>query len=78
MVVSRNEGGIVKIKIDDQGKEQVSNFKYLVSVISEDGRCLVDVKTRIALAKDAFNKRKDFVKGGLNGTLKKRMVKVLV
>jgi len=58
MVVSRNEGRTVKIKIDDQEIEQVSNFKYLGSLISEDGRCLIDVKTRIALAKDAFNKRK--------------------
>ena len=78
MVVSRNEGRLVKIKIDDQEIEQVSNFKYLGSLISEDGRCLVDVKTRIALAKDAFNKRKEFLTGGLSGTLKKRMVKVLV
>src|SRR5678815_103138 len=29
MVVSRNEGRNVKIKIDDQELEQVSNFKYL-------------------------------------------------
>ena len=78
MVVSRNEGRTVKIKIDDQEIEQVSNFKYLGSLISEDGRCHVDVKTRIALAKDAFNKRKEFLTGGLSGTLKKRMVKVLV
>ena len=78
MVVSRNEGRTVKIKIDDQEIEQVSNFKYLGSLISEDGRCLIDVKTRIALAKDAFNKRKEFLTGGLSGTLKKRMVKVLV
>src|SRR5678816_87828 len=78
MVVSRNEGRTVKIKIDDQEIEQVSNFKYLGSLISEDGRCLIDVKARIALAKDAFNKRKEFLTGGLSGTLKKRMVKVLV
>jgi len=78
MVVSRNEGRTVKIKIDDQEIEQVSNFKYLGSLISEDGRCLIDVKTRIALAKDAFNKRKEFLTGGLSETLKKRMVKVLV
>ena len=47
MVVSRNEGrlSLVKIKSDDQEIEQVSNFKYLGSLISEDGRCLVDVKT---------------------------------
>ena len=37
------------------------------------------MKMRIALAKEAFNKRKEFLtKGGLSRTLKKRMVKVLV
>ena len=47
--------------------------------ISKDGYNLVDVKTRIALANEAFNKRKEFLtKGGLSRTLKKRMVKVLV
>jgi hypothetical protein len=47
-------------------------FKYLGSIISDDGHNLVDMKTRIALAKEAFNKRKEFLtKGGLNRTLKK-------
>jgi hypothetical protein len=37
------------------------------------------VKTKTALAKEAFNKRKEFLtKRGLRRTLKKRMVKVLV
>ena len=61
MVVGRNEGRTVKTKIDDQEIEQISSFKFLGSVISEDGRWLVDVTTRIALAKDAFNKRKKFL-----------------
>ncbi len=79
MVVSRDEGQVVNITIDGQRVEQVKNFKYLGSNISEDGYNLVDVKTRIALAKEAFNKRKEFLtKGGLSRTLKKRMVKVLV
>ena len=52
--------------------EQVKNFKYLGSNISEDGYNLVDVKTRIALAKEAFNRRKEFLtKGGLSRTLKR-------
>src|SRR5688572_4833209 len=39
---------------------------------------LNDVKTRIALAKDAFNKRKELLTKGLSRTLKTRLVKVLV
>ena len=59
--------------------EQVKNFKYLGSNILEDGYNLGDVKSRIAFAKEAFNKRKEFLtKGGLSRILKKKMVKVLV
>ncbi len=53
-------------------------FKYLGYVITEDERSHCDVKTRIAMAKDAFNKRKELVTKGLSMKLKKRMVKVLV
>src|SRR5260221_10459167 len=53
-------------------------FKYLGSVITEDERRHSDVKTRIAMAKDAFNKRKELITKGLSMKLKKRMVKVLV
>ena len=47
--------------VECQSVEQVSKFRYLGSLISEDGRCLDDVKTRIGMAKDAFNKRKELL-----------------
>ena len=51
MVVAKDGGGEVNIKIDGQRLEQVTNFKYLGSIISEDGRRnLLDIKTRIAHA----------------------------
>jgi DNA-binding protein YbaB len=78
MVVSRKGGGFVNITIDGQRVEQVKYFKYLGSIITEDGRSLTDIKTRIALAKDAFNKRKELLTRELSKTLKKRMVKVLI
>ena len=47
--------------------------------MSDDGYNLVDVNARITLAKEAFNKSKEFLtKGGLSRTQKQRMVKVLV
>src|SRR6267154_2390155 len=78
MVVRWNGGGVVNITVDGQRMEQVKSFKYLGSIITEDGRSDVDVKSRIAMAKDAFNQRKDLLTKGLSRTLKKRMVKVLV
>ena len=70
MVVSRDGEAVVNITIDGQRVEQVENLKYLGYNISEDGYNLVDVKTRIALAKEAFNKRKELLsKSGLSRTL---------
>src|SRR6476469_4227511 len=53
MVVSRN-GERVNIAVEGQSVEQVSKFRYLGSLISEDGICLDNVKTRIGMAKDAI------------------------
>jgi len=78
MVMCKDGGGVVNITIDGQRVEQVESFKYLGAILSEDGRSLNDVKTRIALAKDAFNKRKELLTKGLSRTLKTRLVKVLV
>ena len=78
MVVTRDGGGEVNIKIDGQRLEQVTNFKYLGSFISEDGRNLVDIKTRIVLAKQAFNNRKELLTKQMKKPLKKRMIRTLV
>src|SRR4051812_7480277 len=78
MVVKWDGGGVVDITVDGQRIEQVKSFKYLGSVITEDGRSHSDVSIRIAMAKEAFNKRKELLKKGLSRKLKKRMIKVLV
>ena len=44
MIVSRTEKKTVDISIEGQKVEQVKKFKYLGAVISEDRRCIVDVK----------------------------------
>jgi len=51
----------MNITVESQSAEQVSKFRYLGSLISEDGSCLDDVKTRLGMAKDTFNKRKDLL-----------------
>ena len=78
MVVLRNGGERVNITVEGQSFEQVSKFRYLGSLISEYGRCLDDVKTRIGLAKDAFNKRKELLTRSIRVDLRKRLVKTLV
>src|SRR6478609_11365652 len=44
-VVSRNGGERVNTAVEGQSVEQVSKFRYLASLISDDGRCLDHVKT---------------------------------
>src|SRR3989441_13314760 len=78
MVVRWDGGGVVNITVDGQRIGQVKSFKYLGSVITKDGRSHSDVKVRIAMAQDAFNKRKEFLTKELSMTLKKKMVKVLI
>ena len=58
--------------------EQVTKFKYLGSILSNDGRCFDDVKARIEMAKDAFNKRHELLIKSFSKDLKKRMIKTLV
>ena len=64
MAVSREGGKSVNIVIGGQKVEQVKKFKYLGALISEDGRCLDEVKTRIALGKDAFKTKKELLTKG--------------
>ena len=66
MVVCRVGGDTVNIIIDGEKVEQVASFKYLGSIITEDGRSLNDVKARIALAKDALSKKKELLTKSLS------------
>ena len=45
MCISRKKVEGMMIMIDGQLVEQVSQFKYLGSIISEDGYCKVDIKS---------------------------------
>src|SRR6476619_546644 len=74
IVVSTNGGERVNKTVEDQSAEQVSKFRYLDSLISEGGRCLDDVKTRIGMAKDAFNKRKELLTRSIRVNIRKRLV----
>ena len=58
MSISRKGGDMAKIYINSQVVEQVQQFKYLGSVITEDGYCDQDIKSRIAIGKNAFMTKK--------------------
>ena len=48
------------------------------SLILDDAICHKEIKKRIARGKEAFTKRKELLKGGLNINIKKRTVKALI
>ena len=49
------------IQINDRALKQVEQFKYLGTLITQDGRCETEVKARIAQAKSAFVKMKSLL-----------------
>ena len=60
MRISRRKGSVLNIIIEGKNVEQVKKFRYLRVIITEDGRCDVEIKTRIGMAKDAFNKEESY------------------
>jgi hypothetical protein len=46
----------------------VESFKYLGSMLTNDGRCTCEIKSSIAMAKAAFNKKKTLYKQNRLGT----------
>ena len=78
MVVSKRGDVAAEITLDGEKIERVNKYKYLGVWITEDGRCELEVKTRIALAKEAFAKRRELLTRGLRKETKKRIIKALV
>jgi hypothetical protein len=68
----------VKIIIDQKQLENVKSFKYLGSILTNDGRCTCKIKCRIAMAKATFNKDKTLFSFFLNLELSKKLVKCYV
>ena len=68
----------ITITIDQKQLENVKCFKYLGSMLTEDGRCTCEIKSRIAMAKAAFNKKKNHFTSNLDLNLRKRLVRCYV
>ena len=47
--------------IDQKQLESVESFKYVGSILINDKRCTCEIKCRIAMAKAAFNKKKNIL-----------------
>jgi endonuclease/exonuclease/phosphatase family metal-dependent hydrolase len=78
MTVSKGGGVVARIVIDGQVVEQVSKFKYLGSLITDDGRSEAEIKARIGMAKDAFTRRKELLTRRMSKVTKKKIIKTVV
>jgi hypothetical protein len=68
----------VKIIIDQKQLENVESFKYLGSILTNDGGCTCEIKCSIAMAKAAFNKKMTLFTNTLDLELRKKLVKCYV
>jgi hypothetical protein len=68
----------VKMMIDKKQLENVESFKYLSSVLTNDGRCTCEIKCGIAMAKTTFNKKRALFTNTLDLELRKKLVKCYI
>ena len=68
----------VKIMIDQKQLKNVESFKYLGSILTNDGRCTCEIKCRIAMAKAAFNNKRALFTNTLELELRKKLVKCYI
>ena len=64
----------VKLMTDQKEMEIVEPFKYLCSMLTNDGRRTCEIKSRIAMAKAAFNKKRALFTSKMDLELRKKLV----
>ena len=62
MVISKQSDQLCRLKIEDTEIKQVKSFNYLGSLITDDGKCDSEIKRRIGMSKQAFQKLKRVLK----------------
>ena len=64
--------------IDQKQLENVECFKYLGSMLTNDGRCRCETNSRIAMAKAVFSKKKTPFTSKLDLNLRKKLIKCYI
>ena len=59
MKISQRPGEEFVVLLDDEQLSQVTYFNYLGSLMTQDGHCKKDIRSKIAWAKNAFSNRKE-------------------
>jgi hypothetical protein len=61
--------------IDQKQPENVDCFSYLCGVIADDARCTREIKSGIAMAKAAINKKENLFAENLDLNLREKVLK---
>jgi hypothetical protein len=56
----------------------VEYFNYLESLMTGDAQCTREIKSRIAIAKAAFNKKKSLFTSKLDSNLRRKQMKCYI
>jgi hypothetical protein len=64
--------------IDQKQLESVESLKYLGSMLRNDGRCTCEIKSKIVMAKAAFNKKRALFTSTLDLELRNKLVKCYI
>jgi ribosomal protein RSM22 (predicted rRNA methylase) len=68
----------VKIMVDRKQLENVEYFKYLGSILPNDGRCSCEIKCRIAMAKATLKKKRTLFTSTLDLEFRKKLAKCYI
>ena len=75
-ITKRTERLTVRTNIEGAPIKQVASFRYLGSLVTEDGRCDSEIRTRIGMAKSNFGKMRNILTDlSVNVQLKGRLVR---
>jgi len=68
----------VKIMIEQKQLQNVESFEYLGSILTNYVRCPGEIKSRFAMEKAAFNKKRALFTSTLDLELRKKLVKYYI
>ena len=78
MCVSRADNEVIHLKAEGKELEQVEEYVYLGTIISQDLRQEKEIRKRIGIAKSKFWENKEFMRRNLSLHLKKKLLKCYV
>ena len=77
-MIKSNENFKTAIPSNQKQLENVECFKYLGSMLTNDGRCACEIKSRIAMAKAAFSKKETLFASKLDLNLRNKLIKCYI